>query len=616
MQYLQSLISDFCEAVKKLYDYDVDPQKLIVNHTRKEFSGDFTIVLFPYVKDLKTKPEVLGEQIGEYLCQYSNLVKSSNTVKGFLNLELEYVFFADQLNQIHSNAQYGTVSRDDSKTIMIESSSPNTNKPLHLGHVRNILLGWACAKIYETLGYKVIKTQVINDRGIAICKSMLSWQKFGNGTTPESTGIKADHFVGDYYVLFEKKFQEEYSLYQQSSEAEDIYTRNSKEGQDRATFFKAWKNQYFNNYSLLGAEAREMLRKWEARDTETVALWEKMNNWVYQGFDATYDRLGVSYDKLYYESDTYLLGKDAVEKGLQTGVFYQEPDGSVWIDLTDAGMDKKVVLRSDGTSVYITQDIGTAMLRYKDFGIERMVYVVADEQDYHFKVLFEICKRLKESYAEGMYHLSYGMVDLPDGAKMKSREGTTVDADNLLDEVIREATATAMERGEIAQLGKDEQQENIRKIGLAALKYFLLRVSARKRMTFDPKESVDMQGQTGPYIQNAYVRIKSIFRKKDDHKSLVVPMHYEINDMERELVKLLLVWPETVATAANDYDPAVIANYCYNLAKEFHRFYHENRILNADTEHAKSFRLVLIHEVAKVLEKGMDLMGIEMVDKM
>ena len=476
-------------------------------------------------------------------------------------------------------------------------------------------MGWSVTRILEACGYEVIKTQVINDRGIAICKSMLSWLKFGEGVTPSEAGVKSDHFVGNYYVIFETKFQEEYKDWQESEPGQQLLKEKNIDLENASAFFKEYKNQYFNLHSTLGKEAREMLQQWEAGDPSVIALWRKMNDWVYQGFESTYTKLGVSFDKNYYESETYLLGKETVAIGLEKGVFQKEDDNSVWIDLTDVGMDRKIVLRSDGTSVYITQDIGTAMLRYKDFGTEKMIYTVADEQDYHFKVLFEILKRLREPYADGLYHLNYGMVDLTTG-KMKSREGTVVDADDLMAEVINEAAAGSSERGELANLNKVEQEAIITKIGMAALKFFILKVQPRKRMTFDPKESLDMQGQTGPYIQNAYVRIQSIFRKGGSFSLQEQAIPELLEPSEKSLLTMLYSFSEVVNEAGKTYDPSHLANFCYVLAKEFHRFYHEVRILGAATENEKNFRLGICQMTALVLEKGMKMLGIDMPDRM
>ncbi len=605
-------------AIQELYGETIPAEQAAPTVTRKEFEGDFTIVTFPFTRFAKKKPGEIAEELGAHLVKNVPQLARFNVVQGFLNLVVADVFWTDFLAQIAGNQDFGLLPKNGKK-VMIEFCSPNTNKPLHLGHVRNILLGWSCSQICEAAGYEVKKVQVINDRGIAICKSMLAWQKFGDGATPESTGTKSDHFVGDYYVLFEQKFQEECKAWQASADGQQVLGAKRKADQSDEQFFKDFKNTYFNEYSLLGKEAREMLLLWEAHDPSTKALWKRMNQWVYDGFEETFGNLGVSFDKYYYESETYLLGKDIVEQGLASGVFYKKDDGSVWADLTDAKLDHKVVMRSDGTSVYITQDLGTAQMRYQDFGTEKMVYVVADEQNYHFQVLFEILKRLGEPYAAGLHHLNYGMVDLPTG-KMKSREGTVVDADDLIAEVIAEAREASKERGEIAELTKPEQEDILRKIGLAALKFHIIKVTPQKRMIFDPKESVDLQGQTGPHIQYAYVRIKSVLRKAGEQLAMgswqLAAGYCNLQPQERELIAQLYRFPATVETAANNYDPSEIANYCYDLAKAFHRFFTDLSILKAETEEAKAFRLQLCAAVANVLKTGMGLLGIEMPERM
>jgi arginyl-tRNA synthetase len=611
---LESIQSKFSEAILSLFDISMSPDEISINETRKEFNGDFTFVIFPLVKSLKKSPKEIGELLGQWMKANERSFKDYEIVQGFLNFTLQDEFWTTLLEGISKTDRLG-YQEPNGKKVMVEFSSPNTNKPLHLGHIRNILLGWSCSKILEANGFEVIRTQVINDRGIAICKSMLAWQKFGEGKTPESTGIKGDHFVGDYYVLFEKAFVEEYEKFQLTELASGVYEKCKKEGQDNIAFFKEYKNTYFNTYSELGAQAKSMLLAWEAKDPEITALWKKMNTWVYAGFDVTYEALGVHFDTLYYESDTYLLGKKAVEKGLSKSVFYKEDDGSVWVNLEDAGMDKKVVLRSDGTAVYITQDIGTAQKRYEDYSISNMVYTVADEQDYHFKVLFEILKRLGEPYADGLFHLSYGMIDLPTG-KMKSREGTVVDADDLIAEVINEASEMSTERGEIAVLSESEQKNILKQIGLGALKFFIIKVQPQKRMIFDPKESVDMQGQTGPYIQNAYVRIQSLKRKAADDTLIHYTGYKDHREQEKALLKHLIAFPEVIKQAGASYDPSSVANYAYSLAKDFHRFYHDVRILNAETDEAKAFRIALSDEVGKVLYSAFDLLGIEMPVRM
>ncbi len=603
------------EAVQELYGALVPSETVQITTTRKEFEGDYTVVTFPFTKfGGGKKPEELGAELGEYLVAHVPHVARYNVVKGFLNLVISDGFWLEFLQAIYDNKSYGNQPSTGEKAL-VEFSSPNTNKPLHLGHIRNILLGWSTGKILEAAGLDVVRVQIVNDRGIAICKSMLAWQKFAAGATPESTGTKSDHFVGAYYVMFEQKFQEEYKAWQAGA-GKAVFEEKHKEGQDEATFFKEFKNTYFNEYSQLGAEARDMLLRWEAGEDGTMALWRQMNGWVYAGFNDTYEKLGVEFDKLYYESDTYLLGKNIVDQGLGTGVFYRKEDGSVWIDLTEAGLDHKLVLRRDGTSVYITQDIGTAQWRYRDFEASRMIYVVADEQNYHFQVLFEIMKRLEEPYAAGLYHLSYGMVDLPTG-KMKSREGTVVDADDLIAEVIAEARNDSSERDTLADITAEEQDAIIRKIALAALKFHLIKVHPKKRMTFDPKESVDLQGQTGPYIQNAYVRIQSVIRKATQTGSLSAASEYTgIEPAEKDLLGQLYSFPEVILSAAKDYDPSHIAAFCYHLAKSYHRFYHDHSILGAANEAARDFRLMLSIATSHVLQKGMDLLGIEMPDRM
>lgn len=614
MNFLLPISQIFTEGLKALYELDVESTQVLLNPTKKEFKGDYTIAVFSYSKEAKKAPAELAESMGNYLISQSKDVASYNVVNGFLNLELSIGFWQKTLTSISEHQNFGR-GQSNGEKVLVEFSSPNTNKPLHLGHIRNILLGWSLTQILEATGYEVIKTQIINDRGIAICKSMLAWEKYGEGATPEKMGIKSDHFVGDYYVLFETKFQEEYQEWQKSEVAQGILKEKNIEAEKEAQFFKEFKNQYFNQYSALGLEAREMLQKWESNDKEVLDLWRKMNAWVYEGFEITYKKLGVSFDKNYYESDTYLLGKETVDHGIKQGVFEQMSDGSVWIDLTDVGMDRKIVLRSDGTSVYITQDIGTAMLRYRDFKTQKMIYTVADEQDYHFKVLFEILKRLQEPYAAGLYHLNYGMVDLTTG-KMKSREGTVVDADDLMEEVIHEAALSSAERGELAGLSKEQQDDIYNKIGLAALKFFILKVQPRKRMTFDPKESLDMQGQTGPYIQNAYVRIQSIFRKGGDFTFNPSQIPAVLEESEKAIMVLLASFPGVITEAARSYDPSHLANFCYTLAKEFHRFYHEVRILGAATEEEKNFRLGVCKVTANVLQSGMKMLGIDMPDRM
>ena len=600
-------------AVKELYDHEVNPSNVNINVTRKEFDGDYSVVVFPYTKIARKKPEQIGEEIGQYLVAKNKDLTSFNVIKGFLNLEVSDDYWKQYLAEV---AQKNSFKKPfHGEKIMIEFSSPNTNKPLHLGHIRNILLGWSCSKIYDALGYESIKVQIVNDRGIAICKSMLAWEKFGNGATPESTGIKGDHFVGKWYVEFETAFQAEYKLWQKTINGQFIFATQKKKGQTEEDFFKSFKNTYFNQYSQLGKEAKAMLLKWEDKDEAVRHLWNKMNGWVYEGFEVTYKNLGVEFDKLYFESDTYLLGKDMIDKGLADGVFYKKEDNSVWIDLESAKLDHKLVLRSDGTSVYMTQDMGTAAQRFEDFGAKKMGYVVADEQNYHFKVLFEIMKRMGVSYADGLFHLSYGMIDLTTG-KMKSREGTIVDADDLMKEVIDAARANAVERGDLADLTEAEKEEIFRKIGLAALKFFIIKVNAQKRMVFDPEKSVDLQGDTGPYIQNAYVRIQSVLRKAGEVDVSIAKNYQSLQKTERDLVGQIYRLDDMVKLAADNFDPSFLASYCYDLAKNYHRFYHDCRIIKAESEEAKAFRIQLSEVVGKVIGFGMELLGIEMPERM
>lgn len=607
-----NLQSHIVQALSHTYQVDTSVQEIALSETKKEFEGDYTFVVFPYVRQIKRAPMEIAEHLGKYLVEHAESVESYNVVQGFLNLTMSQGYWKEALADIAASENYGQ-KKSRGEKVLIEFSSPNTNKPLHLGHIRNILLGWSTSQIMEAAGYDVIKTQIVNDRGIAICKSMIAWKHYGDGETPESSGLKGDHFVGKYYVLFEQKFQEEYKTWQESEEGKKIFADKAGEKSTEA-FYKGYKNTYFNTHSKIGNLAKDMLLSWEAGDDATRQLWAMMNSWVYAGFEETYKALGVNFDSFYYESDTYLLGKDIIEKGIDTGVFYKRDDGSVWINLEDAGMDEKLVLRSDGTSVYITQDIGTCEVRYEDTEAQRMIYVVADEQNYHFQVLFEIAKRMGAPYAEGLHHLSYGMVDLPSG-RMKSREGTVVDADELMKEVIGEATANAKDRGEVQELSEERQAKVYEHIGLGALKYFILKVTPQRRMIFDPSESVDMQGQTGPYIQNAYVRILSILRKNEE--ALEGYEGYEtLNAFEIALVKLLTHYPDMIETAAENHDPSVIATYAYDLGKAYHKFYHEVRILKAESPEAKAYRIHLSKQVSKVLKDAMRLLGIEMPERM
>ncbi|SFN28770.1 arginine--tRNA ligase [Salegentibacter flavus] len=580
------------EAVKQLYEVEINHTEF--QPTRKDFEGDITLVVFPMLKQVKTNPAKLGEDIGNYLQENVGEVARFNVVQGFLNIVLSDAYYLDFFNEVKDRKDFGVIPpSEDAKGIMVEYSSPNTNKPLHLGHIRNILLGYSVAEILKAAGNKSYKTQIINDRGIHICKSMLAWQRFGNGETPETASLKGDKLVGNYYVKFDQEYKKEIS---------ELIAQGKTEEEAKAE-------------APILNEAKEMLLKWEDNDPEVVALWEKMNNWVYNGFEKTYDALGVNFDKNYYESDTYLLGKDVVNQGLEKGVFYKKEDGSVWIDLTDEGLDEKIVLRSDGTAVYMTQDIGTAIQRVKDFDINGMVYTVGNEQDYHFKVLFLILKKLGYDWADYLYHLSYGMVDLPSG-KMKSREGTVVDADDLILEMTETARKISEELGKLDGYSKEEKEDLYRIIGLGALKYYILKVDPRKRILFNPEESVDFQGNTGPFIQYTYARIQSILRKADFDYSKPVAPDYQLHEKEKELLKQLQLYPETIQLAAENHSPALIANYVYDLVKEFNSFYQNVIILGAEDLSQKVFRVQLSQSVANVIKSGFTLLGIKVPERM
>lgn len=603
----------FQHAFTTVLNYSGDKSEFAILNCSSEFDADFTFVLFPWAKKLGMKPDEVGFKVGNYLLENQS-ISSFSIIKGFFNFSLDDSFWIAENTRLYRLNQGELINKTPSpQKYLVEYCSPNTNKPLHLGHIRNILLGWSLTNILKAIGHQVETTQVVNDRGVAICKSMLAWKKYSNNATPDSTGIKPDHFVGDYYVLFDRKLNEEYLNWQTSNEAQAIFSSNFKKEESQVDFFKRYKNDYFNNFSELGKEVRDMLLKWEHHDEETRSLWKKMNDWVYKGFNETFNKLNVSFDYIYYESDTYLLGKDIVEYGLSQGVFYQLPDQSVWVNLEDVGLDNKLVLRSDGTSVYITQDLGTIRQRYERHHSDKYIYIVADEQDYHFKVLFETVNKLKEPYAGSLYHCSYGMVDLPTG-KMKSREGTVVDADDLIEEVIQEATTMAEERGEIASLLPEQRNKICTDIALAALKYFILKVSYKKRMIFDPKESVDMQGHTGPYIVNAYVRIKSILRKSmcDDD----TPRPIKIERAERNLIRSMGSYNKILFESAETFDPAHLSNYLYQLAKDFHKYYHDYRILNAETTELKNFRLMISENVSKIILHGMNCLGISLPERM
>jgi len=600
-------------AVKELYDHKINANNVNINTTRKEFEGDYSVVVFPYTKVARKKPEQIGEDLGKYLVEKYEDLTNYNVIKGFLNLEVSDKYWNQYLAD---TAEQETFKKPfHGEKIMIEFSSPNTNKPLHLGHVRNILLGWSSSKIYEALGYDVQKVQVVNDRGIAICKSMLAWQMMGDGQTPQEAGIKSDHYVGKWYVEFEKLFQAEYKTWQKTEEGQIVFFTQKKGVQEEEAFFKGFKNTYFNEHSGIGAAAKAMLLKWEDNDDAVRNLWRKMNGWVYEGFDTTYKNLGIEFDNLYYESDTYLLGKDIIEDGLSKDIFYKKEDGSVWIDLEDAKMDHKLVLRSDGTSVYMTQDIGTAEKRFQDFGANKMVYVVADEQNYHFKVLFEIMKRMGATYADGLFHLSYGMINLTTG-KMKSREGTIVDADDLMKEVIEAAKVNAIEKGGLEGLDEEKKDDIYRKIGLAALKFFIIKVNAKKTMIFNPEESVDLQGNTGPYIQYAYVRVQSVLKKAGEVDTSIASKYINLGATEKDLIGQIYRLDDVVKMSADQFDPSFLAAYCYEMAKTYHRFNQNHRIIKAESEEAKAFRIRLCEVTGKVLKFGMDLLGIEMPERM
>ena len=593
-------------AVKELYGAEIPAQMIQLQKTKANFEGNLTLVTFPLLKTSRKSPETTAQEIGEYLKANCKAIADFNVVKGFLNLVIAPAAWIGLLNDIHANEKFGEQQvTADSPLAMVEYSSPNTNKPLHLGHVRNNLLGWSLSKIMEANGYKVVKTNIVNDRGIHICKSMLAWQKWGNGITPEQAGKKGDHLIGDFYVLFDKHYR---------AEVAELTAKFREEGlNDEAAKAKA------EQESPLMKEAHEMLVKWEANDPEVRALWEKMNSWVYAGFDETYKALGVGFDKIYYESKTYLEGKKKVEEGLAKGLFVRKDDNSVWADLTNEGLDQKILLRSDGTSVYMTQDIGTAEMRFKDYPIDKMIYVVGNEQNYHFQVLSILLDRLGFKWGKDLVHFSYGMVELPNG-KMKSREGTVVDADDLIASMIQNARALSEDKvNKLEDITEAEKNEIARIVGLGALKYFILKVDARKNMLFNPEESIDFNGNTGPFIQYTYARIRSILRKAAA-QGIAIPTavadNAPMNEKEIALIQKMNDFGAAVAQAGVDYSPSGIANYCYELTKEFNQFYHDYSILNADTEDEKTTRLVLAQNVAKVIKNGMELLGIEVPERM
>ena len=581
------------EALKSLYGADIDEKQIQVQQTRSEFEGQLTVVVFPFLRASKKGPEQTGQELGEYLAANCDAVSKFNVVKGFLNLVISSKSWLECLQDINDDDQFGFVAAtEDSPLVMIEYSSPNTNKPLHLGHVRNNLLGSSLARIMAANGNKVVKTNIVNDRGIHICKSMLAWLKYGNGETPESSGKKGDHLIGDYYVAFDQHYRQE---------VKELVAQGMDEEQAKQE-------------APLIKEAHEMLVKWEQNDPEVRALWKKMNEWVYAGFDETYKMMGVSFDKIYYESDTYLEGKEKVMEGLDKGIFYRRDDGSVWADLTGEGLDEKLLLRSDGTSVYMTQDIGTAKLRFRDYPIDKMIYVVGNEQNYHFQVLSILLDKLGFKWGKDLVHFSYGMVELPSG-KMKSREGTVVDADDLIAKMIEDAYQVSKEMGKNDDIPEEEAREIARKVGLGALKYFILKVDARKNMLFNPAESIDFNGNTGPFIQYTYARICSILRKAQNIQS-TQSTQVTLNDKEVELIQKMSEFGAAVEQAGKDYSPSGIANYCYELTKVFNQFYHDYSILNEPDKQKKAVRLMLAKNVAKIIKNGMGLLGIEMPERM
>ncbi|MFD1166394.1 arginine--tRNA ligase [Sphingobacterium daejeonense] len=585
------LIEKTVEAVSALYSADIPASQLALQETRKEFEGQITLVVFPITRFSKKSPEVTGHEIGAFLQEQIAEISGFNVIKGFLNLSFSDSYWIELLNQTILADSFGKFPQNGKK-LMVEYSSPNTNKPLHLGHIRNNLLGYSVAEILKAYGYDVIKANLVNDRGIHICKSMLAWEKFGNGETPESSGLKGDHLVGKYYVVFDKEYKKEIEALKLEGQSEDEAKKNAP----------------------LIQEAQVMLQKWEAGDEEVLNLWKTMNGWVYAGFDKTYKQLGVDFDKFYYESETYLLGKDIIQEGLEKGVFFKKDDNSVWIDLTDEGLDEKLVLRGDGTSVYITQDLGTAQLKYDEFKMNESIYVVGNEQDYHFKVLFAILKKLGKEWADGLYHLSYGMVDLPSG-KMKSREGTVVDADDLMAEMIETAKERTEELGKTEGFNEEEKVNLYQTIGMGALKYFLLKVDPKKRLLFDPNESVDFQGHTGPFVQYTHARIKSVLRKAD-YVPGQIKVPSTLSTFERDLIQALANYPDIIEASAKEFSPAQLANYAYDIAKLYNKFYHEETILKAEDENVKGFRLQLSASAARIISESMNLLGIQVPERM
>ena len=605
MKIEDKLVASVINGLKALYGQEVPEKMVQLQKTKKEFEGHLTLVVFPFLKMSRKGPEQTAQEIGEYLKANEPAVAAFNVIKGFLNLTIASATWIELLNEIQADEQYGLVkATETSPLVMIEYSSPNTNKPLHLGHVRNNLLGNALANIVAANGNKVVKTNIVNDRGIHICKSMLAWKKYGNGETPETSGKKGDHLVGDYYVSFDKHYKAELAELMAGFTAQGMSEDEAKAKAEAA--------------SPLMQEAREMLVKWEAGDPEVRGLWEMMNNWVYAGFDETYKKMGVSFDKIYYESNTYLEGKEKVMEGLEKGFFFKKEDGSVWADLTAEGLDHKLLLRGDGTSVYMTQDIGTAKLRFADYPIDKMIYVVGNEQNYHFQVLSILLDKLGFEWGKSLVHFSYGMVELPEG-KMKSREGTVVDADDLMEEMISTAKETSQELGKLDGLTQEEADDIARIVGLGALKYFILKVDARKNMTFNPKESIDFNGNTGPFIQYTYARIQSVLRKAAESGIVIpeqIPSGIELSEKEEGLIQMVADFAAVVKQAGEDYSPSIIANYTYDLVKEYNQFYHDFSILREENEAVKVFRIALSANVAKVVRLGMNLLGIEVPSRM
>ena len=595
---LESILSEgVIQAVSELYGQTISPDIIQFQKTKKEFEGDITLVVFPFVKLARKSPEQTGEEIGAFLKSRFESIEKYNIIKGFVNFSITPAYWLAQLDEMHHQPEFGIVAaKADADLMMIEYSSPNTNKPLHLGHIRNNLLGFSIAEIQKANGWQVVKTNIVNDRGIHICKSMLAWKLFGNGETPESTGMKGDHLVGKYYVEFDKAYKAEIKMLMDNGKSEEEAKKEAP----------------------LIIQAQEMLLKWEQGDEEIRSLWEMMNSWVYAGFDATYRKLGVDFDKIYYESETYTEGKSKVEEGLEKGVFYRRDDGSVWADLTGDGLDEKLLLRSDGTSVYMTQDIGTAKLRFDDYPIRKMVYVVGNEQNYHFQVLSILLDKLGFDWGKGLVHFSYGMVELPEG-KMKSREGTVVDADDLVEEMVNTARETSQELGKLDGVSDEEAANIARMVGLGALKYFILKVDPKKNMTFNPKESIDFNGNTGPFIQYTHARIKSVLRKAADQGiDFSQPLNTKtvISEKEKYLIQLLTEFPATVKQAGDEFSPALIANYIYELVKEFNQFYHDYSILKEENADLRNFRLALSETIGKVIKTGMGLLGIEVPERM